>query len=356
MPTRKIYFDESGFTGYNLLDPNQPFFSIASSSIEPGVAENLLRSAFPNYKGEEFKFTNIAGSRNQSGLSTLFSGLEPYSDQIFLYTVDKQFALFAKMVDFLVEPAITQTGYDFYADGFCRKYTNYIYVGLTLISEKNIFPDLISAYSTFSRSPSVDTLKTLTWTLKEFYSIVELEIKPFIDEMIVGSQNLVNNFDLETFRSTNDIHLTTMLAILGYWRKNKSEDFIVIHDSSSHFLRQKEMWDVITNSKVPPQLHPVGEGDHIPFPLRVIETIPKDSKDCFGIQLCDILAGFTSLVFRERSQGITDSAIQKIATETGYTHIYYNGIMLTNDFPEFPPKRLTGLDAIDLMGNIIRGK
>lgn len=39
---KTIYCDESGFTGYNLLDPAQPVFAIASACIEEGEAEVTL--------------------------------------------------------------------------------------------------------------------------------------------------------------------------------------------------------------------------------------------------------------------------------------------------------------------------
>ncbi|WP_252499170.1 DUF3800 domain-containing protein, partial [Escherichia coli] len=37
-----IYFDESGNTGSNLLDPNQPVFSLASCSFSDNDARNLI--------------------------------------------------------------------------------------------------------------------------------------------------------------------------------------------------------------------------------------------------------------------------------------------------------------------------
>ena len=68
MPMRTIYCDESGFTGYNLLDPRQPIFAVASASIDEQRAEAILRESFPNYQGAEFKFSNVWGSKNRAGL------------------------------------------------------------------------------------------------------------------------------------------------------------------------------------------------------------------------------------------------------------------------------------------------
>lgn len=43
MATKTLYFDESGYTGYNLLDPAQPVFAIAST----GVLANTSAAAAP---------------------------------------------------------------------------------------------------------------------------------------------------------------------------------------------------------------------------------------------------------------------------------------------------------------------
>jgi hypothetical protein len=43
-PTRKtLYFDESGFSGYNLLDKAQPIFTVASADVAPDEAERILK-------------------------------------------------------------------------------------------------------------------------------------------------------------------------------------------------------------------------------------------------------------------------------------------------------------------------
>ena len=75
MTTRTIYCDESGFTGYNLLDPAQPVFAVASAVVDERRAEEILKHSFPRYQGPEFKFANIWGSRNRAGLLTFASHL-----------------------------------------------------------------------------------------------------------------------------------------------------------------------------------------------------------------------------------------------------------------------------------------
>lgn len=354
MSVKRIYFDESGFTGYNLLDPAQPVFAIASTDIEPGLAEDCLKRAFPKYKGEEFKFGNIIKSTNKSGLISLGTLLKPYANRIFLYITDKKFAAFVKLIDFLIEPSITHAGYDFYADGYCQKYANYIYFGLTIISKSSVYDELVASYLKFSRNPSKVALKLLSTEIDGLKSIVDIEVKPFLDEMIQGCMILEAIIDMETFKETNELQLTTMLAIISYWRQHNQEDFSIIHDESSNFFRQRETWQAITNPDVPPQFHPLGDGSVVEFPLRVIETISVDSKNNYSVQLCDILAGFAA-GYKKLSTGIIDDHTFYEAAKAGLGDIMFNGIQPKNVFPTSPPRKLQGPDAVDLMTNIIAG-
>jgi hypothetical protein len=84
MFTRTLFFDESGFTGYNLLDPAQPIFAIASADIDEKRADEILRASFPRYRGAEFKFSNIWGSNNRAGLVTFADHLHAVENRSFI--------------------------------------------------------------------------------------------------------------------------------------------------------------------------------------------------------------------------------------------------------------------------------
>jgi hypothetical protein len=60
--TKTIYFDESGFTGYNYLDPLQPIFTLASRDITPDLSEKTLRIHFQIIRGRNLSFP-IYGSQ-----------------------------------------------------------------------------------------------------------------------------------------------------------------------------------------------------------------------------------------------------------------------------------------------------
>lgn len=66
-----LYFDESGHTGENLLDENQPIFTLASVKLESGQADELL-SVLPPSQGVEHKASSLTRSdRGRAGLIRL---------------------------------------------------------------------------------------------------------------------------------------------------------------------------------------------------------------------------------------------------------------------------------------------
>ena len=55
---RSIYCDEAGFTGANLLDVNQPYFTFATTDIEEDAARELLGEAIDKFTLQSFREKN----------------------------------------------------------------------------------------------------------------------------------------------------------------------------------------------------------------------------------------------------------------------------------------------------------
>jgi hypothetical protein len=355
MTTRTIYFDESGFTGYNLLDPVQPIFSIASSDISEELAEEILRTSFPRYQGHEYHFTNIWRSNHKARLREFCWQLDQVAERSFCYVTNKRFALLAKMIDSLVEPVSTNSGYDFYDEGFCWRYTNLVYYGLTNFAPPEFLNELLNSYQEFSLAPSSGSLAVLQQRLSAMAETADERFKAFIVEMALGAQVFESYHDLQAFRSTNSLQTSTMIAVIGHWRQSYTEDFAVVHDASSSFLRDRATWETITGPDVNPVEITGGDGNGLEWPLRVISTESRDSRDSRVIQFCDVLAGLISKHFNPDLSVEDRQFMNELVTE-GLGHITSNRNVPGTEFPvRIPPKRLSGPDAVDLMAEIMRG-
>lgn len=355
MPTRTLYFDESGFTGYNLLDPAQPIFSIASAEIEEQRALEILADSFPRYRGDEYKFSNIWGSKNRAGLLKYAEHLHGFADLSFIYIAVKRFAVLTKIVDFLIEPYITDAGYDFYNEGFCWKYANYIYFGFTQFAPPTLLDALLRNYQAFSRKPSLKSLALLHSQLQIMAASSDEPVQIFLQQMELGARLFLKYHNIDSFGGSDELQTTTMLAIVTHWRQKYPDDFAVVHDASSNLLRSREMWERITSANVPQQRHRGGDGSFVQFPLRVVSTTAVDSKDSRSVQFCDILAGLAARHFSPMTKG-EERAFMNEVIDAGLKEVTYSGIRSGTTFPDqIPPKRLDGPDVIDQMIGIMYG-
>jgi hypothetical protein len=354
MTVRTLYFDESGYTGYNLLDPLQPIFAVASSYVNENDAQAILTNSFCNYRGSEFKFSNIWKSSSREGLKNFVGIFKERPDSSFAYVIDKKLGVLTKIVDFLIEPSVTNDGYDFYDDGFCWKYTNYIYYGLTQFAPPEMLEVLLRNYQAFSRDPTDESLKVLAWKLRLMANSSDERIRSFLLQMADGADRFHHFNTIETFKSSNELHTTSMIASVTHWRQRHDEDFAVIHDHSSTFLRSREMWECVTSPDVAQQDYNLGDGSKAQFPLRVVSTTAMDSKISYAIQFCDLVAGITTK-FLGTPADHDDRPFLESLLDHGLGYLTINGIMSSKVFPDrIPPKRLNGPDSVDRMSAIIQ--
>ncbi|WP_316819241.1 DUF3800 domain-containing protein [Pedobacter nyackensis] len=349
---KRLYFDESGFTGYNHLDREQPIFALASHDLNEELAQSIMKRSFPNYKGEEYKFSSLWKSSKPQFLG-LAKNLKPFTNGIRFWIIDKHFAVLVKMVDFLIEPATTASGYNFLAGGFGRKLANQIYYNFQSNATPGMLDELLNQYQFFSRNPSKETLATFLTNIEHLYNKQSLAVKHHLALMVEGVRNFEHFNNLDTFKSTNDLQFTAMLAMIVDWRKATSEDFTVIHDASSNFLRQRQLWDQITSHDVISQDFPLGDGSTVAYPLRVLNTKSVNSKDSYGVQLSDLLAGYASKHFDLTRPKEERETLDGMVT-AGLYGSNFNSIRPAKDFPSGAPSKLTGPDAVDLLINIMK--
>ncbi len=67
-----VYMDESGYTGYDLLNLDQPVQAASSLMIDEKTAQGLIVDTFPKSRAKELKHKKISKShRGRCLLSTL---------------------------------------------------------------------------------------------------------------------------------------------------------------------------------------------------------------------------------------------------------------------------------------------
>ena len=344
---RTIYFDESGYTGYDLLSSEQPIFSVASSDIDDDEAHAILRESFPNYQGAEFKFSRLWGRpRHRQRLVVFSEHLEQVADRTFIYYCDKKFTALTKTVDILSEPLIHGAGYDFYAEGFNRGYVNMFHYALREFGEPELYDAIIGSYDRFSRSPNEDTLSQLQWRLRLMANSCPIALEPFIEMLADGAERYRGYHDIGLQLRSNDIQFTCVLSSVCSWRTRTDDDLEIIHDDSSNFFRQIGDWERITSPEVLPSIFTTGDGREVEFPLRIVDTHPGNSADSRALQLCDMIAGLSARLLHNHQVGI-DSGLRREIIEAGFGKLTCDGIRPGANFIDGTPSELDGPDTID---------
>jgi hypothetical protein len=349
-----VFFDESGFTGTALLDPDQPSFVIASSIVTDEEAARFLRDVFPDFRGEEFKFKKLWGRPNyRRRFVPLCNAVGTVPDNVFLWEVDKKFCALTKMIDFLVEPVAHDAGYDFYKNSHANKFANYIHFGLTCIGSPDLYTATVNAYYAFARDPTDASLELLTYRLLVMANSAPKELEFFFRTAYLGAVTFHEHSDIATFRDSLEIYLPSILNSVAYWTARVAGGVDIRYDRSKAFFGQKSVWEAITSKQVPAQLHPVANGPPIQFPLSVNSTEATDSKTSPAIQLCDLVAGL-AVKFMNTPEGGEGREILDAIAASSFGNVPINGLVPQPNFPEDGPAPLDGPDAVDRMVRIIR--
>src|SRR5579885_2185565 len=110
--------DESGFTGEDLLNPDQPFFVHASTTISDGEVSELREKFFPHVQGPELKHKNLAKySRGRRSVVEFLKSIRGQQNRFSSFIVHKEFTLLTYLIDLWVEPLLHMDGIDLYKDG-----------------------------------------------------------------------------------------------------------------------------------------------------------------------------------------------------------------------------------------------
>lgn len=115
-----ISCDEAGFTGNNLLDPDQPMFSYASHDPTLAEADSLIRRVRAKHPVQmpELKAAKLLMSTR--GRALIEDVLREIEGRYIVTLYDKRYSLAAKLFEYLFEPVLQTNNALFYRHNFHR--------------------------------------------------------------------------------------------------------------------------------------------------------------------------------------------------------------------------------------------
>lgn len=147
--SQNIYFDESGFTGNNLLSENQKFFAYGSVATSDSEAKEIVEHILKKHKiqGGELKGKNLL--KSNSGKRAVTELLELYDGRMKSVVQNKKFALGGKFFEYVFEPVLSQKISLFYHLNFHKFIANYLHI--ETVTNEIIAEDLFADFENFMR-------------------------------------------------------------------------------------------------------------------------------------------------------------------------------------------------------------
>lgn len=345
--TKTIFFDESGNTGPNLLDPQQKFFSVGSTDLTENESHDILQKHFPRHVGKDIKFKKLF--RDKSNYKDLIDFAETVGQQptrYFCFLIDKKFALLCRLIDWLVEPLFHDRGYDWYKDDYGRSWANLFHLAFRMLNDNEaLLAEVTGLYADLVMEPSLPLLETMKRRYRDLAEANPQNVGEFMSYVAEGADKFGEDYSLDDIKNQTDIHVSALVSSVGWWRSRHSVDFDIIHDQSTYFFKRQGIWDMITSRAASNAVVYVGQKS-IQFPLRVNSTTEGSSERLSSLQICDLIGGFVA-----RSKADNLSVEQKRVVdkmiEVGFGRIGFDCIEPGDLYATGMPPLADGPDAVD---------
>ena len=130
----RFSIDESGYTGRDLLNPDQRFQGATAISVTEEMAAHLIEQHFPRLQASELKYRSLARRpANRGRLISLQRDILSQCKRV-TYICDKRFLLILMFLDYTAEPFYYERGLNFYENGQNYSLASLLYhVGPTLL-------------------------------------------------------------------------------------------------------------------------------------------------------------------------------------------------------------------------------
>lgn len=310
--SQKVYFDESGFTGTNLLNQDQTVFTYAAIGLDnkkAGELINIIRANYPT-QAQELKFKNYSkSSKCEEFCLFVIDLLKDYAGVV---VFDKKFALCAKFFEYMFEPVIANFNSYFYAANFHLFITYRIYNLLGNLKQTPLLANFENVmthdnkYLEFQNfasdlSPKLSIQRKSKRTFEEnIYTFISLN-RSLIEQEL---QDLSGNTPTDKY--TLDLTTTAFLSLCGFITE-KFGEVEPVYDDSKMMDAHKEIFDGFVGRKIEFET-PVFNRKFKVFISK--KLMSANSKLESAIQLADLLAGITSYAYSRQNNKITDALVE----------------------------------------------
>ncbi|MBC8786288.1 DUF3800 domain-containing protein [Pseudomonas fluorescens] len=310
-----VYFDESGNTGSNLLDLNQPVFTLASCMFSNKEAQQLIDLVDSN-SPHEAHFKNLRRRKSgQDGIIRLMKSklINPKKVKINIFL--KDFMITTKIVDILVEHMMHLMGEDLYLNGRNIALSNMLYYCLPTFCDPELVLSMYKSFVVMIREQGQEHVEN-------FYTIVEKvkdssssdKFKEDID-LILSTKNCIHGALEGIDKTSLDPSIPAFFSHCVLWGNSYPKGFHIIHDDSHSIEKERALFALFmdwTQSEVE-----LGyDRRKINLPIKGKSLTFSSSEQYLQLQVSDIIASsfsyWASGVSRGESQDYLFAELNKL--------------------------------------------
>ncbi len=278
--------DESGYTGFDLLNPDQRFQGATAISIADEEATRLIKEHFPRLQTSELKYRDLARRpANRERLLNLQRDVLAQNKCI-TYICDKRYLLMLMFMDYAVEPFYYERGFDFYEDGLNYSLASLLYrTGPTLLGNSN-FDALMAAFQRAIKDKTQEAISDLVLTVrrvrwKEFPEALGPLAAYASPECLAA---------ITTPGLTTDAAFVVLLSLITRMEVVADGAYRVEHDESKNLLNYHAILQrfIAHDNDVEFRQTKITS---LKFPLKLTKVAQVDSKESPAVQIADVLIG-----------------------------------------------------------------
>lgn len=277
--------DESGYTGFDLLNLDQRFQGATAIAIENDDAAALIRHYFPRLQAPELKFSALSRRpSNHVPLLALLSDLLADYKSV-TYVCDKRFLLTLMFLEFAVEPFYYERDINFYEHGQNFTLGSILYrFGPTLLGDGR-FEKLLAAFqcAVKEKSPKalgdlVDAARRTSWR----------ELPEALGPIVEAAPECLAAIAVPGV--TTDAAMVVLQGLISRMEAMSEGPYRVEHDQSKNIETYHQLIRSFIEHEADVEFR-TSEVATLKFPLKLTGVVQVDSKDSPAVQLADVLIG-----------------------------------------------------------------
>lgn len=312
--------DESGYTGFDLLNPEQHFQGATAVAISDEDAARLIKDHFPKLQASELKYRSLS---RRPGNHPRLLGLQQdilTNYKCITYVCDKRFLLLLMFLDYAVEPFYYERGLNFYEDGQNYSLASLLYtVGPTLLG-REAFDAMQAAFQRAIKEKTPAALGDLvTAARKTRWQELPEALGPLAQYAAPECLEAIATPGVST-----DATFVVLQSLVSRMEEMAAGPYRVEHDHSKNLLTYHDLLQRYINHDQDIEFRQ-SEIARIKFPLKLASVTQVDSKTSPAVQLADVMIGAAieaaNTLTGQRTGGLDPEAVMSLYADHQIIHL-----------------------------------